>query len=164
MALRDRDGTIATFEDQPVSLRAIPCQLPAGSKLYLNFHTLSPAFPDQSSELLGTCPRVRTHKGSPSRRLTARNCVSRSPIGVDVRSRTTSPVVRSLSANRLEQHAVPVKIQELLLTAGEASHIDNLCGVDAHSLERRAMSDRRDDERSLILEDFLSGAQDFRPP
>jgi hypothetical protein len=55
-----------------------------------------------------------------------------------------------LSANSLKQNGVPVKVQELLLSAGEPSHINNLCGVYAHSLERETMSDRRDYE--LVLE------------
>jgi hypothetical protein len=45
-----------------------------------------------------------------------------------------------------------MKVQEMLLTAGEPSHIDNPCSVDAHSLERRTMSNRRDDELSVVLE------------
>jgi hypothetical protein len=44
----------------------------------------------------------------------------------------------------LEQDGAPVKIQELFLAAGEPSHIDNLHGVDAYSLERGTMSDRGD--------------------
>jgi hypothetical protein len=58
----------------------------------------------------------------------------------------------TLIANSLEQHTVPMKVQELLLAAGEPSHIDNLCGVDAHSLERWAVSYRRDYERAIVLE------------
>jgi hypothetical protein len=57
-----------------------------------------------------------------------------------------------LSANSLKQDGVPVKVQKLLLAAGEPSHINNLCGVDAHSLERGTMSDRRDYELSVVLE------------
>jgi hypothetical protein len=45
-----------------------------------------------------------------------------------------------------------VKIQELLLAAGEPSHINNLCGVDAHAEERRTVSDRRNYEFSVVLE------------
>ena len=57
-----------------------------------------------------------------------------------------------LIANSLEQHSIPMKIQELLLAAGEPSHIDNLCGIDAHSLEGGAMSGRRDYEFAVVLE------------
>lgn len=49
-----------------------------------------------------------------------------------------------------------MKIEELLLTAGEASHVDSNCGVDAHSLERRTMRDRRDDERDVVFEPYKS--------
>ena len=56
------------------------------------------------------------------------------------------------SAVRLEQHGVPVKIQELLLAAGEPSYVNNLRGVDAHSLDRRTVSNRRNYKRSVVLE------------
>jgi hypothetical protein len=45
-----------------------------------------------------------------------------------------------------------VKIQELFLAAAEPSHIDNLRGVYAHSLERRTMRDRGDNELPVVLE------------
>jgi hypothetical protein len=45
-----------------------------------------------------------------------------------------------------------VKIQELLLAAGEPSDIDNVCGVDAHSLKGWAVSDRRDYELTVVFE------------
>ena len=45
-----------------------------------------------------------------------------------------------------------MKIQELSLAAAEPSHIDNLRGVDAHSLERGAMSDRGNNELPVVLE------------
>ena len=45
-----------------------------------------------------------------------------------------------------------MKIEELLLAAGESSHVDNLRGVDAHSLEGWTVSDRRDDELSVVFE------------
>jgi hypothetical protein len=48
----------------------------------------------------------------------------------------------TLSAGGLEQDGAPVKIQELFLAAAEPSHVDNLRGVYAHSLERGSMSDR----------------------
>jgi hypothetical protein len=38
------------------------------------------------------------------------------------------------------------------LADGEPSHIDNFCGVDAHSLKRWLVSDRRDYELSVVLE------------
>ena len=58
----------------------------------------------------------------------------------------------TLSAGRLEQHGTPMEIKELFLAAGEPSHIDNFHGVDAHPLERRTVSDRRDYELSVVLE------------
>ena len=36
-----------------------------------------------------------------------------------------------------------MKVQELLLAADESSHIDNLCGVNAHSFEGWAVSRER---------------------
>jgi hypothetical protein len=45
-----------------------------------------------------------------------------------------------------------VKLEELLLTAGEPTHVNNLHSVDTHSLKRRTMSDRRDDELSPVFE------------
>jgi hypothetical protein len=57
-----------------------------------------------------------------------------------------------LIANSLKQHAVPMKVQELLLAAGEPSHIDNFCGVDTHSLEGGTVSGRRDYECAVVLE------------
>jgi hypothetical protein len=57
-----------------------------------------------------------------------------------------------LSANSLKQDGVPVKVQELLLPAGEPSHINNPRGVDVHTLERGTVSDRRDYELSGVLE------------
>jgi hypothetical protein len=44
-----------------------------------------------------------------------------------------------------------VKVQELPLAASEPSHINDPCGVDAHSLERGTMSDWRDYELSVVL-------------
>ena len=35
----------------------------------------------------------------------------------------------------LEQHGVPVKIKELLLTAGEHTYVDNFFGLNSHSLK-----------------------------
>ncbi len=57
-----------------------------------------------------------------------------------------------LSAVRLKQHCVPMKIEELPLPAGEPSDINGLCGVDAHSLERGTVSNRRDYELAIVLE------------
>jgi len=34
----------------------------------------------------------------------------------------------------LQQHTVPMKIQEMLLAAGKSSHVDDLCGIDSHAL------------------------------
>lgn len=45
-----------------------------------------------------------------------------------------------------------MKIQELFLAAAEPSHIDNLRGVHAHSLERGMVSDRGNYERPVVLE------------
>jgi hypothetical protein len=45
-----------------------------------------------------------------------------------------------------------VKVEELLLAAGEPSDINNPRGVDAHSLERGTMSDRREYELSAVFE------------
>jgi hypothetical protein len=47
------------------------------------------------------------------------------------RQRTSSK--RCSAAGRLQQHSVPVEIEELLLTAGEQAHVDGLCGIDTHS-------------------------------
>ena len=57
-----------------------------------------------------------------------------------------------LIANSLEQHSIPMKIQELHLAAGEPSHVDNLCGVDAHSSEGWVVSDRGDYKFAVVLE------------
>ena len=45
-----------------------------------------------------------------------------------------------------------MKIQELLLTAGESANVDSVCGINAHALERRSMSDRRDDKLAIVVE------------
>src|SRR6266849_11131446 len=60
--------------------------------------------------------------------------------------------IQWLSGVRLEQHGVPVKIQELPLAAGPPSHINYLRNVDGHSLERGTVSNRRDYELSVVLE------------
>jgi len=52
----------------------------------------------------------------------------------------------------LEQHGVPVKIKELLLSGSETANIDGVFSVDAHSLQREAMSDRRYDQPAIVLE------------
>ena len=57
-----------------------------------------------------------------------------------------------LTTERLKQYGVPVKVQELLLAAGEPAHIDGLCGVDAHSLKGGTMRNRRDDEPAVVFE------------
>lgn len=44
-----------------------------------------------------------------------------------------------------------MKIQELFLAAAELSHIDDLRGVDAHSLKRGTMSDRGNYELPVVL-------------
>jgi hypothetical protein len=58
----------------------------------------------------------------------------------------------ALRADRLKQDGIPVKIEELFLAAGEATYVDNLVGIDAHSLERRMVGDRRDYEVSVVFE------------
>jgi hypothetical protein len=45
-----------------------------------------------------------------------------------------------------------VKVEELLLAAGESTHIDRGGRVDAHSLEGGHVSDRRDYELAVVLE------------
>lgn len=45
-----------------------------------------------------------------------------------------------------------MEIQELLLTAGEPSHIDDVRGVDAHSLERGMVSNGGNYEPAVVLE------------
>ena len=42
-----------------------------------------------------------------------------------------APGLLELSADRLQQHRVPVKIQELLLAAGEHAHVYDLICVDS---------------------------------
>src|SRR5512134_2478606 len=54
-------------------------------------------------------------------------------------------------ANRLKQDSVPMKIEELLLAAGEPSHIDDPCRVDAHAFKRGTMSNRGDYELAIVL-------------
>jgi hypothetical protein len=44
-----------------------------------------------------------------------------------------------------------MKIQELLLAAGEPSHVDDVCDVDSHALQRQPVSNRRDYESSAVL-------------
>ena len=44
-----------------------------------------------------------------------------------------------------------MKIEELLLAAGEPSHIDDPCRVDAHAFERGTMSNRGDYELAVVL-------------
>ena len=63
--------------------------------------------------------------------------------------------------DRLKQHGVPVKVQELLLAAGESSHIDDFAGLDAHSLERWPVSDRRDYELSVVLEAYEAAVEEM---
>ena len=57
-----------------------------------------------------------------------------------------------LRTNSLKEDCVPVKVQELLLAAGEPAHIHNPNRINAHSLERGTMSNRRDYKLSAILE------------
>jgi hypothetical protein len=54
-----------------------------------------------------------------------------------------------------------VKVQELLLAAGESSHVDNACGIDAHSLKGGAMSNRREYELSVVLEADKSAIEEM---
>src|SRR5271154_175805 len=58
----------------------------------------------------------------------------------------------TLSAGGPEQDGAPVKIQELFLAAAESSHIDNVRGVYAHSLERGTMSDGENYDLPVVLE------------
>jgi hypothetical protein len=51
----------------------------------------------------------------------------------------------ALRADRLEQNGAPVKIEKLLLAAGEPTHVNNLLGVDAHALKGWTVGYRRDD-------------------
>ena|SRR6516225_2090735 len=41
----------------------------------------------------------------------------------------------ALCTYRLQQDGVSMKIEELLLAAGEGAHVNNLLGIDAHSFE-----------------------------
>src|SRR3981189_624695 len=50
--------------------------------------------------------------------------------------RQRSAPMWELHADRLKQTGIPVKIEELFLAAGEPTYVDNLVGIDAHSLER----------------------------
>ena len=56
-----------------------------------------------------------------------------------------APSAVELSADRLQQHRVPVEIQELLLATGEHAHVYDLISVDTHSLKRGTMRDWRND-------------------
>lgn len=60
--------------------------------------------------------------------------------------------VAVLRVDRLKQHSAPMKIEELLLTASEPSDIDDLGRVDAHSLEGGTVSNRGDNELTVVLE------------
>ena len=68
------------------------------------------------------------------------------------RTSPLGPSFKPLPADRLKQNGVPVKIEELLLAASEASHVYSPCEIDAHSSERRTMRDRRDDKATVVLE------------
>ena len=46
-----------------------------------------------------------------------------------------------LATDRLQQHGVPVEIEELLLAAGEYAHVDGLSRVDTHPLKRGSVRD-----------------------
>ena len=45
-----------------------------------------------------------------------------------------------------------MKIKECFLPAREPTYIDWLSNIDPHPLQRRAVSNRRDDEPSVVLE------------
>jgi len=57
-----------------------------------------------------------------------------------------------ISPDRLQQHRVPVKVEELLLAAGEPSDIDDLGHVDAHSLKEGPVNDWREYVLAVVLE------------
>ena len=57
-----------------------------------------------------------------------------------------------LPADRLEQHGIPVKIQELLLTAGEPTHVNNLLGLDTMRRSEGRWATGGDDELSVVFE------------
>ena len=52
---------------------------------------------------------------------------------------------KALLPDRLEQNSVPVKVQKASLAVRETTHVDGLCGFDAHSFKRRKVGDRRYD-------------------
>lgn len=58
----------------------------------------------------------------------------------------------TLGADRLKQYGVPMKIEELLLAAGEPTDIDDVGRVDAHSLEGGTVSDGGNYEPPAVLE------------
>src|SRR6266404_7305259 len=53
---------------------------------------------------------------------------------------------------RADGDGIPVKIEELLLTAGEPAHVNNLPYVDSHALKGWAVGNRRNDEGSVVFE------------
>jgi hypothetical protein len=59
------------------------------------------------------------------------------------------PVSLELAADRLQQHRVPMEIQELLLDTGEHADVDGSCGIDTHPKKRGAMRDGRNDKRTV---------------
>src|SRR5688572_6781716 len=66
--------------------------------------------------------------------------------------RTRNSRIAASSTDRLKQDGVSVKVEELFLAAGEPTSVNSPRSVDAHLLERRMMSDGRDDEPSVVFE------------
>jgi hypothetical protein len=62
------------------------------------------------------------------------------------------PSAGQLSADRLKQDRISVKIEKLPLAGSESSDIYDAFGVDAHSLERAAMGQRGNYEGAIVLE------------
>src|SRR5215813_1125563 len=68
---------------------------------------------------------------------------------------------RALGSDGLQQHTVPMKIHELLLAAGEPSHVDDLCDVDSHALQRQPVGNWRDYESSGVLKADESAVEEM---
>ena len=47
-----------------------------------------------------------------------------------------------------------MKIEELFLSAREAADVDSTLRIDAHSLQRRTVSNRRDDKSPAVLKTY----------
>jgi hypothetical protein len=53
---------------------------------------------------------------------------------------------------RPEQYLIPVEVQKLTLARREPADVEHRARFDAHALQRRPVSVRRDDERAVVLE------------